>query len=172
MIIVMKPQAKESSIWHILDMIKEAGLDVHLSAGKEVTIIGVVGDKTKLLNKNLEIAEDVEKIVPVTESYKLANRKFHPEDSVVQVGSVKIGRGSFVIMSGPCAVESEEQVMETALAIKKAGAQILRGGAYKQKRLLDFLLYVKLPVLLRLKQQLNTLICFRSEQEICKISIC
>ncbi len=133
MIIVMKPQAKESSIRHILDIIKEAGLDVHLSAGKEVTIIGVVGDKTKLLNKNLEIAEDVEKIVPVTESYKLANRKFHPEDSVVQVGSVKIGRGSFVIMSGPCAVESEEQVMETALAIKKAGAQILRGGAYKPR---------------------------------------
>lgn len=133
MIIVMKPKAKEASIQHILQIIKEAGLDTHLSIGKEVTIIGVVGDKTRLANKNLEIAEDVEKIVPVTESYKLANRKFHPEDSIVQVGSATIGGGSFVIMSGPCAVESEEQVMETAIAIKKAGAQILRGGAYKPR---------------------------------------
>lgn len=133
MIIVMKPQAKASSIQHILDIIQEAGLDVHLSAGQEVTIIGVVGDKTRLADKNLEIAEDVEKIVPVTESYKLANRKFHPENSVVRVGSAEIGGNSFVIMSGPCAVESEEQVMETAVAIQKSGAQILRGGAYKPR---------------------------------------
>lgn len=133
MIIVMKPQAKTSSIQHILDIIQEAGLDAHLSAGREVTIIGVVGDKTRLADKNLEIAEDVEKIVPVTESYKLANRKFHPENSVVRVGSAEIGGNSFVIMSGPCAVESEEQVMETAVAIQKSGAQILRGGAYKPR---------------------------------------
>lgn len=129
----MKPKAKQKSIDYILSIIKQAGLEAHLSAGQEVTIIGVIGDKTKLLNQNLEIANEVEKIVSVTESYKLANRKFHPESSVVKIGNTSIGGGNFVIMSGPCAVESEEQVMETALAIKKSGAQILRGGAYKPR---------------------------------------
>ncbi len=133
MIIVMKPGAKKESIQNIIRIIEENGLTAHLSDGKEVTIIGVVGDKTKLLDQNLEIAEDVDKIVPVTESYKLANRKFHPEPSIIKVGNVSIGGEELVIMSGPCAVESEDQVMETAKAIQKAGAQILRGGAYKPR---------------------------------------
>lgn len=133
MIIVMKPGAKKESIQNIIRIIEENGLTAHLSDGKEVTIIGVVGDKTKLQNQNLEIAEDVDKIVPVTESYKLANKKFHPEPSIIKVGNVSIGGDELIIMSGPCAVESEDQVMETAKAIKKAGAQILRGGAYKPR---------------------------------------
>ena len=133
MIIVMKPHAKRESIEHILNLIKENGLDTHVSQGKEVTIIGVVGDKSKLMTQNLEIAEDVDKIVPVTESYKLANRKFHPEPTVVKVGNTSIGGDEFVIMSGPCAIESREQLLETAFAIKKAGATILRGGAYKPR---------------------------------------
>lgn len=133
MIIVMKPGAKKESIQNIIRIIEENGLTAHLSNGKEVTIIGVVGDKTKLLDQNLEIAEDVDKIVPVTESYKLANKKFHPEPSIIKVGNVSIGGDELVIMSGPCAVENEDQVMETAKAIKKAGAQILRGGAYKPR---------------------------------------
>lgn len=133
MIIVMKPGAKKESVQNIIRIIEENGLTAHLSDGKEVTIIGVVGDKTKLQNQNLEIAEDVDKIVPVTESYKLANKKFHPEPSIITVGNVSIGGDELVIMSGPCAVESEEQVMITAKAIQKAGAQILRGGAYKPR---------------------------------------
>ena len=133
MIIVMKPNAKEESVKNVLGLIESCGLDSHLSCGKEVTIIGVIGDKSKLRNSNIEIAEGVEKIVEVTESYKLSNRKFHPESSVIQVGNTRIGGDEIVIMSGPCAVESEEQVMETAKAIKKAGAQILRGGAYKPR---------------------------------------
>lgn len=133
MIIVMKPNAKEQSIQHIIDTIEARGLYAHLSKGNEVTIIGVVGDKTKLQDQNLEIYDDVDKIVPVTESYKLANKKFHPEPTQVKVGNVIIGGSSLVIMSGPCAVESEEQLIETAHAIKKAGAQILRGGAYKPR---------------------------------------
>lgn len=133
MIIVMKPNAKKESIDKIIRIIEEKGLTPHLSAGKEVTIIGVVGDKTKLQDQNLEIAEDVDKIVPVTESYKLANKKFHPEPTVVKVGNALIGGKELVIMSGPCAVESREQLFETARAIKKAGAQILRGGAYKPR---------------------------------------
>ncbi len=133
MIIVMKPGAKESSIRQILNIIQSNQLEAHLSNGKEVTIIGVVGDKTVLCDKNLELFEDVEKIVEVTESYKLANKKFHPLPSIVKVGNTSIGGEEFVIMSGPCAVESEDQVMETAKAIKASGAQILRGGAYKPR---------------------------------------
>ncbi len=133
MIIVMKPMAKAESIERIKKLIEEKGCDAHISAGKEVTIIGVVGDKSKLLDQNLEIFEDVDKIVSVTESYKLANKKFHPEPSKVRVGNVTIGGDSLVIMSGPCAVESKEQLLAIAHAIKKAGAQILRGGAYKPR---------------------------------------
>ncbi len=133
MIIVMKPNAKQESIDRIIRIIEEKGLTPHLSAGNEVTIIGVVGDKSRLQDQNLEIAEDVDKIVPVTESYKLANKKFHPDPTVVKVGNANIGGDELVIMSGPCAVESREQLFETARAIKKAGAQILRGGAYKPR---------------------------------------
>lgn len=133
MIIVMKQGAKEASVKNVLDIIRANGLEPHISPGEEVTIIGVIGDKSLLRNHNLEIFEDVEKIVEVTESYKLANSKFHPEPSVITVGNTKIGGGNFAVMSGPCAVESREQLMETAFAIKKAGAHILRGGAYKPR---------------------------------------
>lgn len=133
MIIVMKPKAKEESIQKIKSLIEAKGLDAHISTGKEITIVGVVGDKSKLSDQNLELFEDVDKIMPVTESYKLANRKFHPEPTKVKVGNVEIGGSSLVIMSGPCAIESKEQLLSTAHAIKKAGAQILRGGAYKPR---------------------------------------
>jgi phospho-2-dehydro-3-deoxyheptonate aldolase len=129
----MKPHAKAESIENIKALIEAKGCDAHISAGKEVTIIGVVGDKSRLQDQNLEIFEDVERIVSVTESYKLANKKFHPEPSVVKVGNVSIGGSTMVVMSGPCAVESKEQLLATAHAIKKAGAHILRGGAYKPR---------------------------------------
>ncbi len=133
MIIVMKPYANEESIINIKNLIESKGLESHISYGKEVTIIGVVGDKVKLQDQNLEIFKDVDKIVPVTESYKLANKKFHPESSKVKVANVTIGGDEIVIMSGPCAIESKEQILETAHKIKKAGAHILRGGAYKPR---------------------------------------
>ncbi len=133
MIIVMKPQAKPESIQKIKNIIESKGLFAHISDGTEVTIIGVVGDKSKIQDQNLEIFEDVDRIVAVTESYKLANRKFHPEPTKVQVGNVTIGGDTLVVMSGPCAIESKEQLLSTAHAIKKAGAQILRGGAYKPR---------------------------------------
>lgn len=133
MIIVMKPNAKQESVLRIKNIIEEKGLYAHISDGHQVTIIGVVGDKAKLIDQNLEIYEDVDKIVPVTESYKLANKKFHPEPTKVKVGNVTIGGDTFVIMSGPCAVESKEQLLTTAHAIKNAGAHILRGGAYKPR---------------------------------------
>lgn len=133
MIIVMKPNAKKAAIQQVLNVIEANQLEAHISDGKEVTIIGVIGDKSKLREQNLEIFEDVDKIVEVTEGYKLSNRKFHPEATVIKIGNTLIGKDNFVIMSGPCAVESEEQVLETARSIKASGAQILRGGAYKPR---------------------------------------
>lgn len=133
MIIIMKPNASEESIGIVTSYIKANGLETHLSHGEEVTIIGVVGDKTKLATDNLTSFKDVERIVPVTESYKLANRKFHPEASVIKVGNTQIGPGTLTVMAGPCAVENEEQLMTIAKNVRAAGATILRGGAYKPR---------------------------------------
>lgn len=133
MIIIMKPTATKEDINNILHMVESKGLQPHLSAGSEVTIIGVIGDKSKLQTSNIEIAGGVDKIVPVTESYKLSNKKFHPEDSVIKVGTSNIGPGHLSIMAGPCAVESKEQLLSTAHAVKAAGADFLRGGAYKPR---------------------------------------
>lgn len=133
MIVIMKPTATDDNIKKISQQIESRGLDVHLSRGTEVTIIGVVGDKTKLKGINLEIADGVDKVVAVTESYKLANRKFHPEPTAVSLSSTQIGPESLTVMAGPCAVESFSQLLETAFAVKKAGARILRGGAFKPR---------------------------------------
>ena len=133
MIIVMKPHASEESIKNVTELIEAKGLEAHLSRGKEVTVIGVVGDKSRLANQNLEIAPGVDKIVPVTESYKLTNRKFHPEASVIRVGNTSIGPGNLTVMAGPCAVETREQLLLIAHAVKRAGATFVRGGAYKPR---------------------------------------
>lgn len=133
MIIIMKPNALEEAIRNVTRLIESNGLQVHLSTGHEVTIIGVVGDKSKLQGVNIEISEGVDKVVAVTESYKLVNKKFHPEDSVIHVGNTTIGPGTMTIMAGPCAIESQSQLMETAFAVKEAGATFLRGGAYKPR---------------------------------------
>lgn len=133
MIIIMKPNASAEAVKKVAAIIESKGLQVHLSEGHEVTIVGVVGDKSKLQGSNIEISEGVDKVVAVTESYKLVNKKFHPEDSIVTVGNTTIGPGTLTIMAGPCAIESQEQLMETAYAVKKAGATFLRGGAYKPR---------------------------------------
>ena len=133
MIIVMKPQASEQSIHAVTNYIESNGLQVHLSKGEEVTIIGIVGDKTRISTENLIIFKDVDRIVPVTESYKLANRKFHPEATTVKVGNIAIGPGNLTVMAGPCAVENKDQLMKIARAVRSAGATILRGGAYKPR---------------------------------------
>lgn len=133
MIIVMKPGAPKSAVDKVEELIVTKGLEAHLSQGKEVTIIGVVGNKNKLLNENIELMPFVDKIVPVTESYKLTNKKFHPEPSRIKVGDVEIGPDTLTVMAGPCAVENEEQLMTIAREVKKAGAQFVRGGAYKPR---------------------------------------
>ena len=133
MIIIMKPNASQEAVQKVTRMIESKGLQAHLSEGDQVTIVGVVGDKTKLHGSNIEISEGVDKIVNVTESYKLVNKKFHPEDSVITVGNTSVGPGNVTVMAGPCAIESSKQLMDTALAVKKAGATFLRGGAYKPR---------------------------------------
>jgi len=106
---------------------------VHISKGTERTIIGVIGDKRVLSDVPIELMPGVEKLVPIVESYKLASKTFRPEPSIVEVNGVKIGGKEIVIMAGPCAIESREQILEAARAVKKSGAQFLRGGAFKPR---------------------------------------
>lgn len=133
MIIIMKPNASSEAVEKVAMLIKSKGLQVHLSKGDEITIVGVVGDKTKLQGSNIEISDGVDKIVNVTESYKLVNKKFHPESSVIPVGNTSIGPDTFTVMAGPCAIENHDQLLQSAYAVKKAGAAFLRGGAYKPR---------------------------------------
>ena len=133
MIIIMKSNASVEAVEKIRYIIETKGLQAHLSQGTEVTIVGVVGDKTKLEGSNIEMLEGVDKIVAVTEPYKLVNKKFHPDESVITVGNTKIGPGHLTMMAGPCAIENHDMLLETAYAVKKAGAQFLRGGAYKPR---------------------------------------
>ena len=133
MIIIMKPNASSEAVEKVAMLIKSKGLQVHLSKGDEVTIVGVVGDKTKLQGSNIEISDGVDKIVNVTESYKLVNKKFHPESSVIPVGNTSIGPDTFTVMAGHSAIENHDQLLQSAYAVKKAGAAFLRGGAYKPR---------------------------------------
>ena len=103
MIIIMKPNASEEAVQNVIHLIQSKGLHSHLSKGDQVTIVGVVGDKSKLHGSNIEISDGVDKIVNVTESYKLVNKKFHPKDSVIPVGNTVIGPGNVTVMAGPCA---------------------------------------------------------------------
>ena len=133
MIVILKPNASEEAVKRVTGIIESKGLTAHLSKGDQVTIIGVVGDKTRLYGSNIEITDGVDKVVSVTESYKLANKKFHPEPSVIKVQNTEIGPKTLTVMAGPCAIESSSQLMETAFAVKKSGATFLRGGAYKPR---------------------------------------
>lgn len=133
MIIVMKPTATRENIENVVRKIENAGLRTHLSTGEEVTIVGVIGDKKLIANLEVNMLEGVDKSVRITEKYKLVSRDFHPADTVIDVDGVKIGGKELVIMAGPCAVESLEQLLEAATLVKKSGAQFLRGGAYKPR---------------------------------------
>lgn len=133
MIIIMKPNASEESLKQISSYITGNGLEVHTSHGKEVTLLGVVGNKDLINPDHLRSMKDVDRIVPVTESYKLANKKFHPDPTSIKVGNTMIGPDNLTIMAGPCAVESKQQLLSIAHAVCHAGATFLRGGAYKPR---------------------------------------
>ena len=133
MIIVLKPEATESMIEHVMDRLKELGLTPHLSKGQERTIIGVIGDDRILANQPLRAIAGVEDVVPILAPWKLAGREFKKEDTIIDVGGVKIGGRRLAIMAGPCAVEKKELTVGIAQEVKAAGANILRGGAYKPR---------------------------------------
>ena len=133
MIIVLKPHTSEENITRVENLVKNRGLDTHVVRGTEMTIIGCIGDTTLIDPRLFEVDSSVDKVMHVQEPYKLANRAFHPEDSVVDVSGVKFGGGHLGLIAGPCSVESFEQVLEVAKAVKASGANMLRGGAFKPR---------------------------------------
>ena len=133
MIIVLKPHTTEENISRVENLVKNRGLDTHVVRGTEMTIIGCIGDTTLIDPRLFEVDSSVDKVMHVQEPYKLANRAFHPEDSVIDVSGVKIGGGHLGLIAGPCSVESFEQVLEVAKAAKASGANLLRGGAFKPR---------------------------------------
>lgn len=133
MIIVLRAHATQPEIDHVLERIKELGLKAHLSQGEHRTIIGVIGDEAKLQPQPLQAIPGVEQVLPIMKPFKLASREFNKKDTIVQVGKVKVGGGHLAMIAGPCAIESREVLDEIAAAVKKAGANILRGGAFKPR---------------------------------------
>ena len=133
MVIIMNPEATEKNIEEVISTVKASGLDAKVMEGSQQKIIGVIGDKSRLAAVPIDAMEGVEKSVAISKSYKLASREFHPQNSVIDVDGVKIGDGHPVVMAGPCAVESLEQLLEIAKVIKKGGAEFLRGSAYKPR---------------------------------------
>lgn len=133
MIIVLKPHPTPAVIAHVLERIKSLGFTPHLSEGVSRTIIGVIGDEDKLQAEPLEAIEGVEQVVPILKPYKLASREFHSEDSVFDIKGIKVGGGHLAMIAGPCAIEGEAVLNEIAEKVRDAGANILRGGAFKPR---------------------------------------
>ena len=133
MIAVLKNGTTPDQMNHLIDWLGRMNLEVHVSHGQEITILGLIGDTSRVDMELLSSLEIVESVKRVTEPFKQANRKFHPKDTIVEVGDVRIGGGYFAMIAGPCSVESESQIIEVAKAVKASGADILRGGAFKPR---------------------------------------
>ncbi len=133
MILVLKQNASENEVSGLIQNLKARGLDIHESKGENTTIIGLVGDTSHMSEELLLANPAVSKVMRVNEPYKMANRKFHPEDSIITCEGKKIGGNNFAVMAGPCSVESEEQIINIAEEVKKSGATFLRGGAFKPR---------------------------------------
>ncbi|MDO8683987.1 MAG: 3-deoxy-7-phosphoheptulonate synthase [Armatimonadota bacterium] len=134
MIIILTPEATENDLQDLVGNLKDRGYGVHISKGVEKTIVGAIGapDEDKaVIAEQIESFRYVERVVPILKPYKLVGRDFHPDKTVINVNGVEIGGEKIVVMAGPCCVENEDQTMETAMAVKAAGASILRGGAFK-----------------------------------------
>ena len=133
MIIVMKKGSSAKQVSGVVARVEALGYRVHLSEGEERTIIGVIGDDRPIDRTHFELLDGVEKTVPILKPFKMASRDMHPQDTIVSLDGIKIGGPQIVIMAGPCSVETREQIVETAQAVKEAGAQVLRGGAFKPR---------------------------------------
>jgi 3-deoxy-7-phosphoheptulonate synthase len=133
MLVVMRDHASQTDIQHVVDLLHEAGAEAHLSQGEVKAVIGVIGDREVIYSLDFEGLPGVEQVIRVLRPYKLVSRDFQAEDTVVRVGSAAVGGGAVAVIAGPCSVESEEQMLTTARAVKAAGASMLRGGAYKPR---------------------------------------
>lgn len=133
MIVVLKQNINEARKEQLIDWFKSMNLGVHVSVGEHQTVLGLIGDTTKVDLELVESLDIVDSAKRVSETFKCCNRKFHPDDTVVDVGGVKVGGGNFVMIAGPCSVETKEQITEVAKDVKAAGANMLRGGAFKPR---------------------------------------
>ena len=133
MIVVLKANTPKEKRDQLIDWFKSMGLGVHISDGDYQTVLGLIGDTSKIDTELVGSLDIVDSVKRVTETFKCCNRKFHPDDTVIEVGNVKIGGGNFCMIAGPCSVESEEQIVAVAKAVKAAGADMLRGGAFKPR---------------------------------------
>ena len=133
MITVLKAETTKKQRDKLIEWFESQGLKVHISEGEFQTVLGLVGDTSKIDEELVESLEMVESVKRISEPFKSANRKFHPEDSVIDISGVKIGGGNFAIIAGPCSVESDTQILEVARSIKASGASLLRGGAFKPR---------------------------------------
>ena len=133
MIILLKRNADKGQVDHLAQRLSDLNLKIHMSEGESETIMGLVGDTTAVDIDSLMALDIVDDVKRIQEPYKNANRKFHPMDTVVEVGEAKMGGGNFALIAGPCSVESEEQICEVAQRVKKSGAAVLRGGAFKPR---------------------------------------
>ena len=133
MIAVLRKGITSQQKQHLIDLIKQMNLDVHVSEGVGATVLSLIGDTSRMDMDFLQNLDAVETVKRISEPYQQTNRKFHPEDTIVEIGNVKIGGGHFVLIAGPCSVESEEQIIEVAQAVKASGASLLRGGAFKPR---------------------------------------
>src|SRR5687768_156504 len=133
MVVVMEERASDEQVQGVIAHLTEMGFDVHRSTGALRTVIGAVGGQRQFDPRLIEVLEGVQEVLRITEPYKLASRTFKPEDTVVTIGDLRIGGDEVIVMAGPCSAESEEQVEATASAVKRAGAKILRGGAFKPR---------------------------------------
>jgi 3-deoxy-7-phosphoheptulonate synthase len=133
MIIIMKPTATPQQIEHVIEQIKQAGLAAHLSQGVDATLIGAVGETHTVPVERFEVLEGVESVKRITQPFKLASRQFHPENSVFDLDGFHVGGDEIIVIAGPCSVESRGQLLETAQAVREAGANALRGGVFKPR---------------------------------------
>ena len=133
MIIILKKHAEEGKVEALKQEMVDQGLAIHESEGENTRLLGLIGDTSVVDLRHIMANDIVENVKRIQEPYKKANRKFHPEDSIVRIGNVQIGGGHFAVIGGPCSIESKEQMIEVAEKVKEAGAQLLRGGAFKPR---------------------------------------
>ena len=133
MIVVLKPNVGQEKKDRLIEWLKGMGLGVHISEGEYQTVLGLIGDTAKVDMELIDSLDIVDSVKRVSETFKCCNRKFHPDDTVVNIGDVKVGGGNFVLIAGPCSVENEDQIVSVAKDVKAAGANLLRGGAFKRR---------------------------------------